>query len=144
MLSADLKLRLTQAMKEGDAVARDVLRLALGEMQTAEARENRPVNEDEAVAIVRKLVKSNRETLALSTDAAQKTALEHEIAILGALLPAMMSVEALVAALAPVLEAIKAARNDGQATGVAMKQIKSLGLEAGGPDVAVAVKQIRG
>lgn len=144
MLTNDLKLRLTQAMKENDSIARDVLRLVLGEMQTAEARANRPVSEDEAVAIVRKLVKSNEETLALAQDTSQKAALQREIAVLSSLLPATMSVEALIAALAPVADAIKAARNDGQATGVAMKQVKALGLTAGGTDVANAVKQLRG
>jgi uncharacterized protein len=48
-----------------------------------------------------------------------------------------------VAALAPVADAIRAAGNDGQATGVAMKQLKSTGATVDGKTVAAAVKQLR-
>jgi hypothetical protein len=39
---------------------------------------------------------------------------------------------------------VKAAGNDGQATGVAMKHLKSLGAEVNGKDVSAAVRQLRG
>jgi hypothetical protein len=42
-----------------------------------------------------------------------------------------------------VAGAIKAAGNDGQATGVAMKHLKSAGASVDGKTVAEAVKQIR-
>jgi hypothetical protein len=50
----------------------------------------------------------------------------------------------IVAALAQVSEAVKAATNDGQATGVAMKHLKSLGADVNGKDVSAAVRQMRG
>jgi len=43
-----------------------------------------------------------------------------------------------------VAEAIKAAGNDGQATGVAMKHLKSTGAVVSGKDVAAVVKTLRG
>lgn len=69
--------------------------------------------------------------------------LNKEIAILEALLPRTLGVDEIVAALASVESDIKAAGNDGQATGVAMKHLKPQGLVVEGKDVSAAVKQIR-
>ena len=140
----ELKKRMTQAMKDRDDVAKNIVRLALGEIQTAEARTNRPVTDDEATAIVRKLVKSNEETLGLTTEAEAQATLRKEIALLASLLPKTMGLDDIVLALASEAEAIKAAKSDGQATGVAMKHLKSSGVSASGNDVAAAVKRIRG
>jgi uncharacterized protein YqeY len=142
MLVDELKKRITQAMKERDEVAKDVLRVALGEIQTQEHRVNKPATEEEAVAIVRKLVKSNEETMAASTGERAAT-LKRETELLTSLLPQRMSVEAIAAALAPQEEAIRAAKNDGQATGIAMKHLKSTGVPVDGTEVAEAVKRIR-
>ncbi len=68
MLVDEIKTRMSQAMRDRDEVIKNVLGLAFGEIQTAEARANRPLREDEATAIVRKLLKSNEETLALVSD----------------------------------------------------------------------------
>jgi uncharacterized protein YqeY len=142
-LAVELKKRMTQGMKERDDVAKNILRLALGEIQTAEARSNRPVTEDEAAAILRKLVKSNEETLSMTADPEQAATLRKEIALLSSLLPKTMGVDDLVVALASQVDAIKAAKSDGQATGVAMKELKGAGVTASGNDVAAAVKRIR-
>jgi len=143
MIKDDLRNRLTQAMKDKDTVAKDVLRVALGEIQTAEARTNRPLSDEEAVAIVRKLVKSNEETLSLGGESAYAATLRVEIALLQSLLPKTLSVADLVAALASQTDAIKAAKSDGQATGIAMKYLKSTGATFDGNDVASTVKQMR-
>jgi len=143
MLVDDIKARVMQAVKSKDEVARNVLRLALGEIQTAEARSSRALTEPEASAILKKLVKSNEETLAVSSDGANADALRHEIEILSSLLPKTMSVPQIVEALASQVEAIKAAKNDGQATGIAMKHMKTTGATYDGNDVAAAVKLIR-
>jgi uncharacterized protein len=144
MLVDELKKRIASAVKDGDGVARDVLRLALGEIQTAEARKNAPLSDEEATAALRKLVKSNEETLALTTDPESAAALRRENDVLGALLPKGLSTEEIVAALAAEHEPIKAAKNDGQATGLAMKHLKASGKTVSGTDVAAAVKAIRG
>src|SRR5262245_57095526 len=145
MLVDDIKQRITAAMKAGDTVARDILRLALGEIQTAEARKNAGLSEDEATAAVRKLIKSNEETLGLTadTDAERRATLRREIEVLSALLPKQLSVDDIVQALASEHEAIKAAKSDGQATGVAMKFLKGAGANVSGNDVGAAVKKIR-
>ena len=143
MVIETLKARAAEAMKSKDGVATSILRLALGEIQTAEARSNKPVTEDEAVAIVRKLIKSNEETLPHAAGE-QKATLERENALLSSVLPATMTPDQIVAALAPVAEAVRAAKNDGQATGVAMKHLKSSGSSVQGNDVTAAVKRMRG
>jgi uncharacterized protein YqeY len=143
MLVDDLKKRIAVAVKEGDSVARDVLRLALGEIQTAEARKNGPLSDEDAAATLRKLVKSNEETLALSGEGERAVTLKKEIEVLSSLLPKQLSVDEIVAALASQVDAIKAAKADGQAVGVAMKHLKSTGASVTGNDVQAAVKKIR-
>lgn len=145
MLVEEIKKRVATAVRESDTVARDVLRLALGEIQTAEARKNAPLGEEEAAAALRKLIKSNEETLAaLPEGDARVTTLRREVEVLTALLPAQLTVAQIVEALASQLDAIKAAKGDGQATGIAMKHLKATGASASGADVTAAVKQIRG
>jgi uncharacterized protein YqeY len=139
----ELKARMTEAMRGKDDIAKNIYRLAYSELQLASARSGKDVNDDEAIAVLKKLVKSNEETLAVATEAAQKEALAREIALLTAILPKTLGVPEIVAALAPVAEAIRAAGNDGQATGVAMKHLKSTGASVDGKTVAAAVKQIR-
>jgi uncharacterized protein len=149
MLVEELKKRITTAMKDGDTVARDVLRLALGEIQMAEVRRAEAgkadkLTDEEAAGVLRKLVKSNEETLGLSGEGESAVTLKKEIEILTSLLPKQMSVDEIVAALASQVDAIKAAKADGQAVGVAMKHLKSTGASVTGNDVQTAVKKIRG
>ena len=144
MLVEEIKKRVALAVKQGDAVTRDVLRLALGEIQTAEARKNAPLGEEDAAAALRKLIKSNEETLAaLAAGDDRVAALKREVEVLASLLPAQMNVAQIVAALAGQIAAIKAAGNDGQATGIAMKHLKASGAVVSGGEVTAAVKQIR-
>jgi uncharacterized protein len=143
MFVDELKKAIAGAMKSGDTVARDVLRLALGEIQTAGARKNAELSDEEAAAAVRKLIKSNEETLGLAGEGERATALRREIEVLSALLPKSLSVDEIVNLLTPVAEGIKSAKNDGQATGVAMKHLKASGAAVSGNDVQAAVKKIR-
>jgi uncharacterized protein YqeY len=144
VLIEELKKQVTLAMKAGDATARDVLRLALGEIQTAEARKNATLSDEDAAAAIRKLIKSNEETLGLAGTGERADVLRREIEVLSALLPKQLSVDDIVAALASEHTAIKEAKNDGQATGLAMKFLKSSGKPVSGNDVGAAVKKIRG
>ena len=139
-----IKARMFQAMKAGNAVEREILKVAMGEITTDAARPGKKGDDAEAQAILKKLVKSNEETLAASESDAQKQTLRAEIEVLLSFLPKSLGVPEIVAALAPVFEGIKAAGNDGQATGVAMKHLKALGVEVNGKDVSAAVRQIRG
>lgn len=139
-----IKARMFQAMKAGSTVEKEILRVAMGEITTEAARDGRKGSDEEAQAILRKLVKSNEESLQASQDEAQKAQLLAEIEVLNGFLPKSLGLDEIVAALAPVAEAVKAAGNDGQATGVAMKHLKSLGAVVNGKDVSAAVRNLRG
>ena len=140
-----LRKKALEAMKAKDGLATTILRLAQSEVQALEARQGRPLTDEEAFGALRKLVKSNEETLAASVgDDEKRATLTREIALLTEFLPKSLSAAEIAAALAPVADAIKAAGNDGQATGVAMKHLKSQGAQVAGNDVSQAVKAIRG
>ncbi|HEX7668038.1 MAG TPA: GatB/YqeY domain-containing protein [Polyangiaceae bacterium] len=142
MLADEIKARMFAAMKAGRIVEKEILRVALGEIQTAASRTDK-LAEDEVAAIVRKLVKSNRETLDLSTSDEQKATLEEEIDILEALLPKALGADDVALALETVKEGIRAAGSDGQATGIAMKTLKGLGITVDGKLVTEVVKRLR-
>lgn len=141
-LLEQIKKRMMAALKSGDVVEKEILRVAVGEIETAASRVD-SFDDEATQAILRKLVKSNEETIQLESDPAKKDALTQEIAILRTLLPKTPGVDEIVAAITPAREAIRAAANDGQATGVAMKALKAAGIVAGGKDVAEAVKKLR-
>jgi uncharacterized protein len=143
MLLDEIKAAMFKAMKEGRTVDKEILRVVVGEVTTNAARPGMTGGDDEAQGIIRKLVKSNQETLAVSEDPAQRATLEQEIRTLEAFLPQSLGVEQIVEALASVQDAIRAAGNDGQATGIAMKQLKAAGAVVNGKDVSAAVKQMR-
>ncbi|APR86142.1 Hypothetical protein A7982_11491 [Minicystis rosea] len=138
----EIKRRIAAAMKAGNTVEKEILRLALGEIQTAEAR-GTSVTDEGAAAIVRKIIKSNEETLAASEGEEQKRVLAAENAVLASLLPKSLGVDDIVTALDPVRDAIKAAGNNGQATGIAMKHLKASGAVVNGKDVTEAVTRMR-
>ena len=143
MLLDEIKAQMFRAMKAGAVVEKEILRVAVGEITTDAAREGRKGDDDEARAIIKKLIKSNDETLATNPDAAKKSTLEEENRILSAFLPRALDVDAIVAALGAVKDAVRSAGSEGQATGVAMKHLKSLGASVNGKDVAEAVKRVR-
>lgn len=144
MLIDEVRQRMTQAMRDRNGVAKSILRVALGDLQAAESRQHEPLNDAQAEAVVRKLIKSNQETIELTKDAAAADRLREEVAVLEALLPRTLSVDQIVAALEPAAERIKSAANDGQATGAAMKHLKQAGADVTGRDVAEAVRRVRG
>jgi uncharacterized protein len=143
MLVDQIKARMFQAIKAGAHLEKEILRVAVGEITTEAARPGRQGSDDEALAILRKLVKSNEETLLSTTDEEKRTTLLKENEILAGFLPKSLSAEEILAALSPVIEQIKAAGNDGQATGVAMKQLRSTGAIVNGKDVTAAIKELR-
>lgn len=137
-----MKERMRAALKARNTLEKEILGVALGELETVEARKG-SLTDEEAHAILRKLVKSNRETIEVSVSEEQKKTLEAEIAILESLLPRGLGVADIEGLLAPVKDAIKAAGNDGQATGIAMKTLKATGAVVDGKLVGDVVKKLR-
>ena len=143
MLLDEIKSRMFKAMKEGRIVEKEILRVAVGEITTQAARESGKGSDEEAQGILRKLIKSNEESLALTEDETGKAALRLEIETLSALLPKALNADEIVVQLGAVRDAILAAANAGQATGVAMKHPKTQGAIVNGKDVTSAVTQMR-
>ncbi|MEE9405128.1 MAG: GatB/YqeY domain-containing protein [Algisphaera sp.] len=143
MLIDDLKARIVVAMKAQNRHERDTLKVALGEMQLAETRNAVALTEDEAQAVLKKVIKGNREMISLATDAQVIERMKIEITLLSSFLPQSLTQDEIVSALAPVVDALRSAGNDGQATGVAMKHLKSNGHTVEGQTVSAAVKQLR-
>lgn len=143
MLIDDIKKQVTQAMRDKDTQKRDLLKVVLGELQTAAARSGDTLDDEQAQKIIRKIVKSTQEMIELGKRPEAVEQAKAELVILESLLPKTLSVDEIIAALQPVADNIRAAGNDGQATGVAMKHLKSAGAVVEGKDVGVAVKQMR-
>jgi uncharacterized protein len=144
MIVDDIKKQITQAMRDRDSPRRDLLKVLLGEFQTASARTGEAMDDEQAQRIIRKMVKSNHEMIELSNRPEATEQAKAELVILESLLPKTLSVDEIISALEPVKDAVIAAGNDGQATGVAMKHLKPSGAVVEGKDVSQAVKRMRG
>lgn len=144
-LKDDIKKGMFAAMKAKNITDKEILRVALGEIDTQASRApDEHLKDEEIQAILKKLIKSNRETLAATADPETKTKLLAEVAALQKFLPQTLTLSQVVELLDPVKEPIRAAANQGPAMGIAMKLIKEAGAEVNGPDVAQAVSAIRG
>ena len=89
-----LKAEITTAMRSGDALRRDTLRMAENAIYNAEKRDRRTYADDEVAAVIAREVKTRRESVEAfraghREDLATKE--EAEIEILGAFLPAQLS-----------------------------------------------------
>ena len=89
-----LKAEITTAMRSGDALRRDTLRMAENAIYNAEKRDRRTYSDDEVAGMIAREVKTRRESVEAfraghREDLATKE--EREIEILGAYLPAQLS-----------------------------------------------------
>jgi uncharacterized protein YqeY len=142
MLADQIKQRMFAAMKAHKTVEKEILRVAMGEITTAQARGG-DFSDQDLVKILKKLLKSNEETLGAGADEAQALALREEIAVLSSFLPQTLDAAQVTAALESVKDAVVAAAGDGPATGIAMKHLKSACVEVDGKTVAEAVRRLR-
>jgi uncharacterized protein YqeY len=170
-LKETLQAKMTEARKAKNTMQLGVLSTILGEVSTRESK--KPVTDDEVESIIRKIAGANYTTLAIiALGDAPKEQLEaaakkigdgdlellkiiksknhteyerivHEDGFICSLLPKTLTVTQIKEALASSVDAIKNAKNDGAAMGVAMKAIKEGGLKALGDDVKQAVKELR-
>jgi len=146
MLLTDLQTKLTQARKSGDKDSLNLLSVILGELSTLKARNGKEPTEEQVDNLIRSFRDKNNETLALLAGKgreADETRLNKENAYLSSLLPVTMTVEEIKTALAEQVTEVRSAKSSGQATGVAMKLLKSKGLKVLGDDVKMAVEDLR-
>lgn len=139
MLIDDLKKRMFEAMKNKDTITKEIVRTAIGEVTATGAE----ATDERVLSVLKKLAKSNEETRSMATDPGTIATLEAELRVLRQFLPSSMSVEQIKAVLAAVVDQLRAAGNEGQAMGVAMKSLKSQGATVESQDVKEAVKQLR-
>jgi len=107
-----LQTETTAAMRSGDALRRDVLRMATNALYMVEKREGRPLTDDEELQVLTREVKTRRESVdayqaAGRADLADKEL--AEIAILSGFLPAALSDDDLAALVAEAIAATGAA-----------------------------------
>ena len=144
----DLPAMLKEALKSKDDLARDLLRVIMGEVSTRRARTGKEPGDEEVHAIIRKLITANAET---RRELEQRGQTQHdayerlgrENAYLEQLLPKGLDRAAVLKELEPIVADLKGAKNDGQATGLAIKHLKQKGLAVPGEEVAAAVKELR-
>jgi uncharacterized protein YqeY len=137
-----------EAKRAGKREEKNVLSVILGDIATLEGRSGKDVPDAEVEKLLRKMVESNVETVAQLKshnrgDNPQVAVLDRETVLLKSLLPQTLDAAAIGKALEPVRADILAAKNDGQAMGVAMKHLKALGLKTQGQDVSAAVQALR-
>lgn len=143
-LHDELKARVIAAVKGGDTLTRDALRTVLGEAQAEAVRRKTEATDEVILAVVKKTVTGLKETIPLAKQAGRDTTQqEAELALLESLLPKAWDREAIAAALASVRDEIRAAKNDGQAMGVAMKVLKAKGAVTNPDDVKAVVAAAR-
>ena len=146
MLLDKLKDRIKQAMRDKNALEKDLLRVVVGDLETEIARRGE-LSDAEAEKVLRKMVKSNRETYQALQGHANKAdelaKLDQELALLESFLPKTLSADEVEAALAEVLGNIRDAAQDGVATGLAMKHLKGAGAVVDGKVVSEVVKKLR-
>jgi uncharacterized protein YqeY len=144
----NLQAMLQEAIKSKNEVARDALRLIMGEVSTRRARTGKEPADAEVHAIIRSMIANNNETRKELEQRGQTTheaygRIPQENAYLDGLLPRTLDQAAIGKELASIAAELKGAKNDGQATGLAMKHLKQKGLAVLGEDVSAAVKQLR-
>ncbi|MBP3957822.1 GatB/YqeY domain-containing protein [Gemmata sp. G18] len=144
-LHDDLKARVNAAVRGGDTLTRDALRTVLGEAQAEAVRRKTEATDEVVLAVVKKTVAGLKETIPLAKQAGRDTTQqEAELVLLESLLPRAWDQEAIAAALEPHRDELRAAKNDGQAMGVAMKVLKSKGAVTNPDDVKAVVAAARG
>lgn len=144
MLKDEIRAQMIDAMKQKRALERGILKVVLGEIETIESRGGDSLDDDAVIKIVRKLIKSNEESMEATADPARRETLAAETEILESLVPAALDAAAIVEALAPVGDEIRGAKADGPAMGIAMRHLKSTGAVVESRDVNAAVRTIRG
>jgi uncharacterized protein YqeY len=146
-----MQSEITTAMRSGDALRRDTLRMAESAIYSGEKRDRRTYSDDDVVAVLAREVKTRRESVEAfrkggREDLAAKE--EAEIAILSAFLPEQLSVDQIAALVAEAIAATGAAgprdmgkvmgwlapRTKGRADGRLVSQVagQALAAAAGG------------
>lgn len=135
-----IKELLVISVKEKNEVAKNILRLILGEFQQRDK-----ISDLEKENIVRKIIKSNNETISLIKELPEgiqnKSNLNDlfsENIIMEKLLPQKLTKDSIICQIDNLIPDIKNTKNDGQAIGIIIKHFKNIGITVD----SVIVKEI--
>jgi uncharacterized protein YqeY len=120
---------LTSAMKSGDALRRDTLRMAVAALYNAEKAARRPLSDEEAVGILAREMKTRRESIEAYEKAGREELAAREraeVEIISGFLPAPLSEEELRQVVLAAIEETGAtsARDMGRVMGVVAPRIR--------------------
>lgn len=141
-LNADLR----DAMRQGEQVRRDTLRLALAALHNAQIAAGKELTDDDVLAVLAKEAKQRRESIA-EFSKANRTDLvdieEAELAVLSLYLPAAVSRQEIVEAAQRVVQELGAsgAKDIGKVMPVLMQQFRG---KADGRDINEVVRELLG
>lgn len=125
-----LREKLVQAMRDKDSAKKDILRLALGQIEATESKMPPSSNAEKlaanSVSVIKKIVNENSETIGLQQNEEVKKKLMWENEYLTQFLPITMEKSVVESLLKPLTEELKAMK-EGQAMGLAMKTLKPHG-----------------
>ena len=150
MLADTIRSRMIEAMKAKDNPTRDILKIALGEIQTLQAR-NLNATEEECIKVVRKITESNNETMKIMVDKDENAAssdlfkkLVVENAILNNILPSVWDKDTTASYINKNMgKIVLEAKSDGEAIKMVMQYIKQQQLPVNGKYVSEIVKEMR-
>ncbi len=137
MLEQLIREKVKTALFDKDEVSKNILRVALGEIDVLKGR-GQTVEDEQICKVLRKLIASNEETIKAKTAILRK---ENEI--LNGFLPQLLTKEEIANHLVSVIDEIRTTKSDGLATGIAMAVFKKASLMVDGKDVSEVVKKIR-
>lgn len=145
MLVPILREQLTIAMKAKDEPRKSVLRLVIAEIERMPSCGTEDAQKASELRCIRKLIEGNKETIAvMPKEDARLAPLVWENEFLSELLPKTLNIDEIKVELIAVQDKIVQAKSEGQATGEAMKHLKSKKLEVLGNDVQSVVRELRG
>jgi len=125
-----LREKLVQAMRDKDNAKKDILRLALGQIESTESKLPMNSNADKllanSISVIKKIVNENSETIGLQQNEEIKKKLMWENEYLTQFLPVTMEKSAVESLLQPLAAELKTMK-EGQAMGLAMKTLKPHG-----------------
>ena len=150
-LKDQIKVDLTEAMKQRDDTARDTLRMLLSAISNAEVAGDEAVvlSDEQVIGVLRGEAKKRAESAQIYADAgrSESAAKERaELAVIERYLPAAMSDDALAAVVAEeVAKAASSGATGGKAMGLVVKAVRErVGASVDGGKIAAQVKSALG
>lgn len=139
-LVSTLKGRLPQAIRSKNEREKNIIRFVVSEIERSSASE---VNSQ--VKIIKKIIETNSEVINQLNDSDfRKDTLIWENNYLAELMPKSLGKDEIKSLLVEIMDAIATAKNSGQATGIAMKFLKSkTNKPVSGDDVSSIVQELR-